>query len=63
MVDKVVQEKYYEKTDTEKVDLGDCTIFIQSLHFFLFFCISFFLLEVKCRIIKFDFSQNSCQLT
>ena len=31
--------------------------------FFLFFCISFFLLEVKCRIIKFDFSQNSCQLT
>ena len=34
MVDKVVQEKYYEKTDTEKVDLGDCTIFIQSLHFF-----------------------------
>ena len=34
MVDKVVQEKYYEKTDTEKVDLGDCTIFIQSLPFF-----------------------------
>ena len=63
MVDKVVKEKYYGKTDKEKVDLGDCTILYTIASFFLFFCLSFFLLEVKCRIIKFDFSQNSCQLT
>ena len=45
MVDKVVNEKYYGKIDTEKVDLGSL-YYHYTIAFFHFFCLSFFLLEV-----------------
>ena len=44
MVENVVNEKYYGKTDTEKVDLGRLYyLFIQSLFFFTFVYLSFYL--------------------
>ena len=46
MVGKVVNEKYYRKTDTEKVDLGRL-YYVYTIVFFLFFCLSFFLFEVS----------------
>ena len=46
MVDKEVNEKYYGKTDTEYVELGRL-YYLYTSAFFLFFCLSFFLLEVS----------------
>ena len=40
MVDKVVNDKYYGKVNTEKWIDADCIIFIQSL-FFLFFAFTY----------------------
>ena len=46
MVDKVVNEKYYGKTDTENIDL--CRLYyLYTIAFFLFFCLPFLLLEVS----------------
>ena len=44
-------------TDPEKVDLGGLH-YLYTIAFFLFFCLYFFLLEVKFQIIKLDFSEN-----
>ena len=41
MVDKVTNEKYYGKTDTEKVDLG--RLYVLSLHNRFFFLFSLFI--------------------
>ena len=46
MVDKVVNEKYYGKSDTEKVNLGRL-YYLYTIAFFYYFCLSFFLLEVS----------------
>ena len=46
MVGKVENEKYYGKTDTEKVNLGRL-YYLYTIAFFFFFCLSFFLLEVS----------------
>ena len=46
MVEKVVNEKYYEKSDTEIVDLGRL-YHLYTIAFFYYYCLSFFLLEVS----------------
>ena len=51
MVGEVVNGKYYGITHTEKVDLVD---FVS----FYFLRLSFYMKQVKCRIIKLAFSQN-----
>ena len=47
MVDKVVNEKYYGKSDTEKVDLGRLYYLYTIAFYYYYFCLSFFLLEVS----------------
>ena len=44
---KVVNEKHYGKTDKEKVDLGRLYCLYAIAFIFLFFCVSFVLLELS----------------
>ena len=46
IVDKVFNENIIGITDPEKVDLGGLH-YLYAIAFFLFFCLSFFLLEVS----------------
>ena len=50
MVDKIVNKKYYGKTDMEKADLGRL-YYLYTIAFF-FFCLYFFLLEV-CEVLNY----------
>ena len=47
MDDKVVNEKYYGRSDTEIVDLGRLYYLYTIAYFHYYFCLSFFLLEVS----------------
>ena len=47
LVDKVVNGKYYGKSDTEKFDLGRLFYLHTIAFFIIFFYLSFFLLEVS----------------
>ena len=59
MVEKVVNKKYYGKSDTEKVDLGRL-YYLYTIAFFIivFVYLSFYLKYVKCRFTKLDHSRN-----
>ena len=59
MVDKVVNENYYGKSDTEKVDLSRLNYLYKIAFYYYYFCLSFFLLEVsEVSNYKLDRSRN-----